>query len=204
MNRQVVLSFLLIVILFPNHTFSYPKLYDLILAKSGKKIDCGICHAHGNGPEGLMKGQIGGLDAIGLDQLMSARKAFDPGVKIKNPLLNDFGNEMVFILGRKEIIALGNQPEKLIEIYPKELDLDNDGIPDIDELMEGTLPHDPQSGNPLKLMVHNLKGSWFEILLTLIGTGFMFYGFFQLILGFHYSIKVKDQVNETESDNDEK
>ena len=153
-------------------------------ANSGRGVDCAMCHAHPNGPEGLKPGQIGSLNAQELKLLGLARTAFEPGSSVENPILNDFGNRIVFELGKRTFLELRAQPELLGSLLSADSDLDHDGIPDATEFLQGTHPLSSQHGAPGALFLHNLGEQWFPIVMLAVATALGLYGLRHLLIWF--------------------
>ncbi len=163
---------------------AYPEYQEFIKKNSGRSINCAMCHAHPDGPEGMASGQIGKLTAEELKRLGKARAAFEPGQKVESPILNLFGNRIIEEIGKKKFLELRHAPGKLSEIYPYNLDLDQDSIPDMREYEEGTHPLKPMDGNPWALFWTNLKRNRGQIALvaaatisSLVGWRFLLHGF---------------------------
>lgn len=181
----LLLSTLLLIILVPLVAYSYPEFYEYSKKVSGRTINCALCHTHSDGPEGTEKGQIGSLSKEEMEKLMRARAAFAPGQAVENPILNEFGNELVKQLGKKKILELRSRPQDLPKEIGQNLDIDKDGIPDAQEYLDGTLPINKEDGHPAKLFIANLKKNVLHIILALFAVGFLFFGFVQWLMGIH-------------------
>lgn len=163
---------------------AYSQFQQFSQKHSGRNTDCSMCHRNHEGPDGPRPGQIGSLTAEQKALYEQEQEAFDPGQDVDSPLLNEFGNHMVKVLGRLQIIELAKAPEKMPAALGFESDLDHDGIPDAQEFLDGTDPLDAQSGAPWKLLGRNLKRNGFHLAMTLLVTAFGIYGLNHLLSGF--------------------
>ena len=163
---------------------AYPEFRAFIVQHSGRPVDCAMCHVSHDGPQGTGPGQIGSLTPAGLEELGRARTAFASGSKIKNPILNAFGNHIVQSIGLTRFRELRLAPAELAKVLPQDSDLDGDGIPDVQEYLDGTSPVDKDSGLPWLLFKHNFKRNLSEICLTLAATAAGLYGLSHLLRGF--------------------
>ena len=163
--------------------FSYPEFQSYSEKHSGQPANCAMCHTNGNGPNGNGPGQIDALDEEATKRLNEARKAFEPGQKVDNPILNEFGNNIVEKLGRKEVISLIKKPEDLATKLGKELDTDKDGIADGEEYLDGTDPTNKFHGNPWKLFKINFQKYQQHILLAFVAVIILNFGLSNLIKG---------------------
>ncbi|MCG3176608.1 MAG: hypothetical protein MOGMAGMI_01566 [Candidatus Omnitrophica bacterium] len=161
---------------------AYPEFQRYSKERSGRSINCALCHTHSDGPEGLRAGQIGSLTQEELDTLGLARQATAPGSGLKSPILNGFGNLMLDELGRDRIQELRQRPESLAESLPAGSDLDGDGIPDGQEYLDGTHPLNSLDGQPLKLFRNNLGRHGFHIAMMVLATALGLYGLHNAIL----------------------
>ncbi len=190
-SQFIYILLLLIFILFELKVYAYPEFYEYSRKVSGRNINCALCHAHGDGPEGFEEGQIKSLNKEEMEKLMRARSAFQPGVKVKSPILNAFGNYIIYKVGKKTFLELKSHPEDL----PKELgfksDLDKDGISDTQEYVDGTLAISKEDGDPKKLFIANLKKNIKHIVLAILSVSLMFFGFVALLKGIHLKTKIK-------------
>lgn len=192
--RRPIAPFLAILVLCSSPLLAYPEFEVWSEKTSGKFIDCAMCHSHPDGPEGVKPGQIRSLSKPGLDRLNEARSAFEPGMKVDNPILNTFGNKIIEKLGRKKFIEIRSTgPGQLVGAYGMESDLDGDGISDAREYMEGTSPVDSRSGDPWSLFTTNLERNWFDILMTILATLFGLYGLNQILLWFEHGEEAPDE-----------
>lgn len=162
-----------------------------VVRNSGRAVDCAMCHAHSNGPDGTGLGQVGSLSAEELLRLNRARSAFDPGQQVDSPILNDFGDLLVTRLGKKRILELRSAPAELAKEISQTSDLDDDGISDAQELLAGTHPLINSDGNPWQLFVHNLRRQKFHVVMISLATAFGLYGLIQLLHGF--AVRLRDR-----------
>jgi len=171
--------------LAPGAAFAHPEFQAWSQTVSGRFVNCAMCHAHPDGPEGMKAGQIGSLTAAQLRLLNEARGAFEPGGDVHSPILNEFGNSIMSQLGRREVIALRPHPADLAPKLDPLSDIDGDGLPDEREYREGTDPLDAQSGNPWALFRINLVRQRFHILMIALATICGLYGLHNLLRGLH-------------------
>jgi len=162
----------------------YPEFQTFIETQSGRNVNCAMCHAHGDGPEGLKPGQIGSLTPPQMEALGKARAAFEPGEEVDSPILNEFGNHIMQVLGKQQFLQIRQDPAKLVEALGTESDLDGDGIPDVREYLDGTLPTDPNHGDPWALFFINLKRNWFHVVMVGLATIAGLWGLQNLLHGF--------------------
>jgi hypothetical protein len=163
--------------------YAYPEFQLFVQKTSGRNVNCAMCHAHPDGPDGLKPGQVGSLDVEGIERLNRARAAFQPGEKVESPILNEFGNHIINVLGKQKFLELRQEPQNLGEALGNESDLDDDGIPDAQEFLMGTHPLDAQSGAPLRLFLHNLNLYRFHIVMMALATGTGLFGLNNLLHG---------------------
>lgn len=154
---------------------------------SGRAVSCALCHVHSDGPDGTAHGQIGGLSAAEMTRLNRARAAFEPGQPVDSPILNGFGNALVERLGKKRILELRLRPELLAEELGDEDDLDDDGISDAREYLDGTHPLMKSDGAPWLLFKNNFRRFGFHMLMIAVATLATLYGLFCLLRGFAVS-----------------
>ncbi|MBI2996591.1 MAG: hypothetical protein HYY52_07820 [Candidatus Melainabacteria bacterium] len=182
----LLVSFLLFVLATPLlQAHAYSEFYEYSLKTSGRNINCALCHTNSDGPDGNGPGQIGSLNKEELKKLMEARTAFEPHQKVNSPILNEFGNKLIYILGKKGFVKLKSHPENLAKEIGNELDIDNDGIPDSEEYLDGTLATSKEDGHPVKLFIANIKKNLYHIILAFFSIGLLFYGFAQWLIGVH-------------------
>lgn len=172
------------VLVIPTPVEAHSEFQLFSQTNSGRGVDCAMCHAHPNGPEGLKPGQIGSLDAGELARLGHARAAFEPGAPVDSPILNAFGNRIVTELGKKKVLELRAQPGLLGSLLSADSDLDHDGIPDATEFLEGTDPLNSQHGSPGALFFYNLKEQWFPIVMLALATVLGLFGLNHLLTWF--------------------
>jgi hypothetical protein len=162
---------------------AHPEFQKFVQTHSSRNVDCAMCHAHPDGPEGPKPGQIGSLSPEEIAELQKARAAFEPGHVVHNPLLNAFGNSLVERLGKRTILEMRQHPEALAGALG-DGDLDGDGISDGDEYLAGTHPVDPQHGDPWRLFVFNLRRNAFHLVMMALATGCGLYGLNNLLRWF--------------------
>ena len=162
---------------------AYPEFQKWVQASSGRGVSCSLCHAHPDGPEGVKAGQLGSLDAEGRAALDQARTAFEPGVAVRSPILNEFGNSVIKAVGKTRFVALREHPEQLPALLDGS-DLDGDGISDGQELRDGTHPLDPGHGAPAKLLRINLGRYRFHLGMLAAATALGLYGLRHLLQWF--------------------
>lgn len=161
---------------------AYPEFETWVEAQSGRYVNCALCHTHPDGPEGVKPGQIRSLDAAELERLNRARAAFEPGQGIDSPILNDFGDRILDIVGKRRFLEIrATDPGLLVEALGEEGDLDGDGIPDAVEYAEGTHPLDPQHGAPLRLVHHRLRRNGLDLVMIVLATILGLYGLNHLL-----------------------
>lgn len=189
MIYRVLLTLLCLLPGLATSVFAYPEFEVFIEENSSRYVDCAFCHEHPEGPEGLKPGQMGSLTQEQMELLGRARAAFEPGVQIDNPLLNEFGDQMVAALGKREILLLRNHPRNLAERLGTSGDLDDDGIPDSQEYLSGTHPLDPLDGNPWELFRNNLSRKGFEVVMILLVTLLGLFGLNHLLAWFRWAVE---------------
>lgn len=180
MKRQV---FLLAVFAYSLTALAYPEFQRFSQEHGGQPINCAMCHASGDGPEGAGRGQIGSLTPEELNRLNAARGAFSAGVPVQSPILNTFGNNIIFQIGKTKFLELRAHPEQLAEVYGFESDLDGDGIPDAQEYLDGTHPLNKVHGNPWKLFLHNLSVFKLHVVMLALATLAGLWGLSHLLYG---------------------
>ena len=176
----------LCAVLAPLRAHAYPEFQTFIESQGGRTVNCAVCHAHPDGPEGPKPGQIGSLKPEELEQLNRARAAFEPGMNLKNPILNDFGNHIINVVGKREFLLLRQNPAGLVKALGPDHDLDGDGVPDAEEFLAGTLPTDPMHGDPWTLFWTNLKRRAFHVVMIALATVLGLYGLNNLLRGFEH------------------
>ncbi len=167
---------------------AYPEYQAWSQKTSGRFVNCAMCHAHPDGPEGVKPGQLGSLSPQQWVSLNEARAAHEPGTTVHSPILNEFGNDLVRQLGRREIIALRLDPAALVGRIDVRQDHDNDGIPDAHEYRDGTDPLDAQSGDPWVLFKTNFARQRFHIAMILLATASGVWGLTHLLRGLHAAL----------------
>ncbi len=163
--------------------FAYPEFQQFVEKNSHRTVNCAMCHINENGPVGNGEGQIGSFSADDMKQLNKARAALAPGQDVDSPILNKFGNEIIKIVGKKDFVALKSEPAKLAERLGDQSDLDEDGIADAREYLDGTDPLNKFHGDPLKLFWINLARYKMHVFLAVVAVFSINYGLIQLIKG---------------------
>lgn len=173
-----------------NPASAYPEYQQFVETHSGKSVNCALCHTNGNGPIGKDEGQVGSLNEKDMQALNAARGAIDPQMlKEDSPILNRFGNSIIRTLGKKKFLELRTDPEKLAEALDKKSDLDEDGIPDAQEYLDGTDPTNKYHGDPLKLFLVNIDRNKTHLALAALAVLLLDWGFAHLITGFYRKLK---------------
>lgn len=163
-----------------------------VQARSGRPVNCALCHANADGPEGTGTGQIGGLTEAQRERLNRARASFEPSPVVDSPILNDFGNLLVARLGKRRILELRSKPELIAEELGYASDLDGDGIPDAQEYLDGTLPLSRLHGDPARLFWNALRTHAFQIGMLLVATAVTLYGLIALLRGFGLRLQARE------------
>lgn len=202
--RWLVAALALLVLAgVPGLAGAYPEFQMWVQQNSGRNVNCAMCHMHPDGPEGVKPGQIGSLNAEELQRLNQARAAFEPGQPIDNPILNEFGDEIIHQLGKTKFLTLRQNPERLAAALNPASDLDGDGLPDAREYREGTHPLDPNHGNPWALFVNKATALRFHIIMLALATVLGLFGLNNLLRWFDrlsQMAKLKESSANIESD----
>ncbi len=183
MNAKRYLTIIASFAVIHTGIMAHPEFQAWSQKNSGRFVNCAMCHAHPDGPEGMKAGQIGSFTPAEMALLNEARAAFEPGKKVENPILNRFGNSIVEQLGRREVIALRPNPAGLADKLDPAHDTDGDGLGDAREFREGTDPLDAWSGNPWALFRINFARQKFHILMISLATACGLYGLNHLLRG---------------------
>ncbi|MCS6886002.1 MAG: hypothetical protein RMM17_13955 [Acidobacteriota bacterium] len=165
--------------------YAYPEFQKFSQMNSGRTVNCAMCHTHPDGPNGAAFGQIGSLNAEQIERLNQARAAFDPGRDVNSPILNAFGNHIIKTLGKTKFLEYRSRPKELATALGTSSDLDEDGVPDAREYLEGTHPLNKANGNPWLLFVHNFKRNKVHVVLIFLATVVTIYGLVNLLRGAH-------------------
>lgn len=174
--------------------WGYPELEAFIESHSGRYVDCAFCHTNPDGPEGVKPGQIRSLTPEELERLNRARAAFEPGSDVDSPILNDFGDEILRVVGKRRFLALrASDPEKLADALGFGSDLDGDGIPDAREYLDGTNPLDPQHGDPWRLALVNLRREGLDLAMIALATLLGLYGLDRLVRGLEAAASAEER-----------
>lgn len=172
---------------------AYSEFQKFVVQRSGRPINCAMCHAHADGPEGAAPGQIGRLSPAELERLGRARAALAPGVTVDSPILNPFGNHIIKSLGKEKFLQLKLAPDQLARALPAASDLDHDGIPDVREYLDGTHPVNKNDGHPWLLFLANFQRNLPQIVLTLAATVAGMWGLSHLLRGFAAATQLKEE-----------
>lgn len=172
---------------------AYPEFQKFVARHSGRPINCALCHAHADGPEGAAPGQIGRLTPAEQERLGRARAAMQPGVAVDSPILNAFGNQIIKTLGKQKFLEIKLAPEQLAPALPADSDLDQDGIADAREYLDGTNPVNKNDGRPWLLFKSNFKRNLPQIILTLAATAAGMWGLSHLLQGFAAATRLKEE-----------
>lgn len=191
MNSRTALLLLLAAV-GPHTASAYPEFQAFIAKSSGRTVNCAMCHANSDGPEGTAPGQIGHLDAAELERLGRARAALQPGQDVNSPILNAFGNHIIKSIGKEKFVELKVSAAHLTDLLPPDSDLDHDGIPDVREYLDGTLPINHNDGNPRLLFLHNFRANFLSIVLTLAATVAGIWGLGHILHGLAVASRIKD------------
>ena len=183
-------AFVFLTFLLSSTAMAHPEYLQYFKKESGRAINCAMCHVNPEGPEGVGPGQIGNLDAEGKKILELARKA-KLGNNIINPILNPFGNEILNTVGHDKLVELEKNPGAIPGLLSKTSDLDHNGIPDYQKLLDGTDPLNPNDGLPWKLFIINFWRNWFQIMMITLATVSGVFGLYYTILWF--SIRAKKE-----------
>lgn len=192
MNSRAALLIVLAAASVPHRAIAYPEFQAFVAKSSGRTVNCAMCHANSDGPEGTGPGQIGHLNAAELERLGRARSALQPGQNVDSPILNAFGNHIIKSIGKEKFVELKVSPAHLADLLPSDSDLDHDGIPDVREFLDGTLPISHNDGNPLLLFQNNFRTNVVAIVLTLAATICGVWGLSHLLHGFATASRIKD------------
>lgn len=166
------------------HAYAFPEFQAYARKHSGRPVDCGMCHVNPDGPIGSAPGQIGNLNEDDMALLNQARAAMTPGQDVDNPILNRFGNKIVVTIGMTKCLEFQKNPAALAPALDQRSDLDDDGIPDVQEYLAGTDPLDNMSGNPGTLFLTNIARAKSAIITSIIAVFLALYGLRCLLIGY--------------------
>ncbi|MHB9025122.1 MAG: thrombospondin type 3 repeat-containing protein [Armatimonadota bacterium] len=172
-----------ILIMSAAHLAAFPEYQAFIKEHSGQPVNCAFCHTHSDGPDGMDRGQLGRLTPDELARVNQSRGALAPGPVIDNPILNDFGDQMVAAVGMQNVLDFKQTPAGLAAALGKHSDLDGDGIPDAREYLDGTNPLDRFHGQPGRLFVNNLWRYKERLVLASLLVGLLLFGLVNLLRG---------------------
>ncbi|MBU6454898.1 MAG: hypothetical protein KGS72_24225 [Cyanobacteria bacterium REEB67] len=127
-----------------------------------------------------------------MEQLNKARAALEPGNTVDNPILNKFGNAIVHQIGLKKVLELSTDPVKLPQALDPKSDLDDDGIADGQEYLDGTDPLNKYHGDAMKLFFINLGRSKYQLLLAAAAVFLLGYGLTHLLKGISAATEAKE------------
>ena len=187
------LSILCVAMACAPAALAYPEFQQFVQRTSGRNVNCAMCHVNPDGPEGLKPGQIGSLTPDEMDRLNRARAAFEPGQPVESPILNAFGNHIVETVGKNRFLQLRLDPGGLAEALGHDSDLDNDGISDAVEYLEGPHPLDTHHGNPWRLFKTNVRRYAFHLVMMILATAAGVYGVNNLLHGFEAAARARAQ-----------
>lgn len=173
---------------------SYPEFQEFCEKHSGRTVNCAMCHINANGPSGSGPGQIGSLNPEEMKRLSAARAAVEPGQPVDSPILNRFGNHIMQALGKKKVLEARTDPAKLADFLGDESDLDEDGIPDKKEFVDGTDPLNSNHGDALELLFVNLKRYAPHVLLAAAAIFLLDFGLTRVLKGFQLKAQRADNV----------
>ncbi len=176
----IALATLLAVLVSPAGN-AYPEYQQFVEKNSHRTVNCAMCHVNENGPVGNEHGQVGALDKDQLMRLNKARAALTPGQQVDSPILNKFGNQIIKAIGKKEFLDCKKDPAKLAELLGESSDLDEDGISDAKEYLDGTDPLNKFHGDPAKLFVINLNSNKLHVILAVVAVFSVNFGLVHLI-----------------------
>jgi hypothetical protein len=182
LHRFVLAVPALVCLSLPGH--SHSEFQAFVRKNSGRAVDCAMCHVNSNGPDGTARGQVGSLTPAEMLLLGRARSAFEPGTRVDSPILNDFGDELVWRIGKKRILELRSAPAELAKELGEESDLDRDGVIDAREYLEGTHPLIATDGDPWTLARTNFARHGFDLLMITVATAITLFGLVNLLHGF--------------------
>lgn len=185
-SKQLLLRILpavTLLLLWSGCAQAYPEYQQFVEKHSHKTVNCAMCHVHENGPTGTEKGQIGALNEEQLKLLNKARTALQPGADVDSPILNEFGNKIIEAIGKKRFVELKANPGDLAKELGETSDLDNDGIADSREFLDGTDPLNKFHGDPGKLFLVNLERYKLHVFLAVFAVLTLNYGLVHLVKG---------------------
>ncbi|MHB0935186.1 MAG: thrombospondin type 3 repeat-containing protein [Armatimonadota bacterium] len=148
--------------------YAFPEFQTYSEKHSGRPGNCGMCHAHPDGPSGSEARQLGSLTPEEMERVNLSRAALEPGQEIDSPILNAFGNHIIKAVGAKKVVDAQKDPAELATALGNTSDLDGDGIADAREFLDGTDPLDRNHGDPGKLLLINLQRHWGQVLFIVV------------------------------------
>lgn len=171
-------------LLLPTAVGAYPQFQKYVEERSGKTVDCAMCHVNPHGPQGTGEGQIGSLTAADLERLSDARSAIEPGHDVDSPILNRFGNSIIKAIGKKKVLEAAKDPAQLATMLDEKSDIDADGISDAQEYLDGSDPNNKFHGDPARLLQANANRNMMHIFACIFGVLLLDWGFINMIRGF--------------------
>lgn len=174
---------------------AYPVFQEFSEKNSGRTVSCAMCHTNESGPTGDAPGQIGRLSEDERKRLQAARAQMEPGGSVDSPILNEFGNSIIKAIGRKKFLETQKNPVELANLLGNKIDLDEDGVPDGQEFLDGTDPTNKHHADPWKLFLVNLDRYKFHVIITAIAIFALDYGFANVLKGM-YVLKRRDDAEQ--------
>lgn len=187
------LFFATVLYLQPQMVSAYPEFQTFIEKRSGRTVNCAMCHANADGPMGDGEGQLGSLKDAQLQKVNEARGAMEPGVDVNSPIMNEFGNHIIKTIGMKKILEAKTNPQLLADALGNKTDHDGDGISDSQEYLEGTDSRNKFHGSPGALFLNNLVRQKFHIVMALLASVLIIFGFLNFIKAIHIISDRKDK-----------
>lgn len=178
---------------------AYPEFQQYSEEHSGRTVNCAMCHVNAHGPSGSEPGQVGSLNPEEMKRLAAARAALEPGQKVDSPILNRFGNHIMQTLGKKKVLEARKDPAQLAASLGNESDLDEDGIADSKEFLDGTDPLNAGHGDPVSLLFINLKRFAPHVMLAAAAIFLLDFGFTRVLKGFQLKARRSSAESEEET-----
>jgi len=169
-------ALLAVMLICISPTFAYPAFQKFSQKHSSRIVSCAMCHVNAQGPSGQEEGQLLSLNTAELEKVDAARDASAPGVDVNSPIMNRFGNHIIKTLGMDKINEAVADPALLAKELGDKSDLDDDGISDSQEFLDGTDPLNKFNGDPFKLFWINLSKYKLELLFVTAAMGLIIFG----------------------------